>query len=228
MIPLFNHKNLCRSVRIACLLIFLGSLSVEAQSIESDNLTYLRNLESEVVREINLARMEPQKYSSLMQDLLPLYEGNLFKRPGRITILTKEGVSAVNEAIEFLNSATPLKPLKLSRGMSRGAMDHVKDVGPGGTLGHKGSDNSRTSERVNRYGKWGRRLGENISYGRKSAREIVISLIVDDGVSSRGHRENIFNSSFNFIGVACGYHAVFDMMCVTTYAAEYSEVDKNE
>jgi hypothetical protein len=228
MILFFNHKHLYRSVRTAYLLILLGSISVEAQSIESDTLTYLRNLENEVVREINLARKGPQEYGSLMQDLLSLYEGNLLKRPGRITILTKEGVSAVNEAIEFLNSATPLKPLKHSKGMSRGARDHVKDLVPGGTLGHKGSDNSRAGERVNRYGKWRRQLGENISYGHKTAREIVIGLIVDDGVPSRGHRKNIFNSSFNFIGVACGYHAVYDIMCVTTFAAEYSEINKNE
>ncbi len=228
MILFFNHKHLYRSVRTAYLLILLGSISVEAQSIESDTLTYLRNLENEVVREINLARKGPQEYGSLMQDLLSLYEGNLLKRPGRITILTKEGVSAVNEAIEFLNSATPLKPLKHSKGMSRGARDHVKDLVPVGTLGHKGSDNSRAGERVNRYGKWRRQLGENISYGHKTAREIVIDLIVDDGIPSRGHRKNIFNSSFNFIGVACGYHAVYDIVCVTTFAAEYSEINKNE
>ena len=107
--------------------------------------------------------------------------------------------------------------------MSDGARDHVKDQARSGATGHKGSDGSAVGARVNRYGKWKHTVAENIAYGGSSGREIVIRLIVDDGVPDRGHRKNIFNPRFRMVGVACGTHKKYGTMCVTTFAADYFE-----
>ncbi len=74
-----------------------------------------------------------------------------------------------------------------------------------------------------RFGQWVGSAGENISYGQHEAREIVCSWIMDAGISSRGHRKNIFNPSFGAAGVACGPHAVFRTMCVMDFAADFVE-----
>lgn len=39
--------------------------------------------------------------------------------------------------------------------------------------------------------------GENIAYGKETGKEAIIDLIVDDGVSKRGHRKNVFKNNFN-------------------------------
>lgn len=80
--------------------------------------------------------------------------------------------------------------------------------------------------RVNRYGGWEKAIAENISYGPSGARDIVVSLIVDDGVPGRGHRQNIFNPDFRAAGTACGPHAVYGTMCVIDFAGEYREKTK--
>jgi hypothetical protein len=56
-----------------------------------------------------------------------------------------------------------------------------------------------------------------------SARELIIRLIIDDGIEDRGHRRNIFNPQYRQAGVSFGDHRSYRTMCVITYAAEFEE-----
>lgn len=180
-------------------------------------------LEKEIVSEINLARTNPRKYASLLEATKKYYDGKFFHRSDESILKTREGVKAVNEAIRFLHNASKLAPLSLSRGMSLGAKDHVRDIGPRGATRHKGSDGSTPGDRVNRYGTWQVGIAENIFYGGDEAREIVMGLIIDDGVSGRGHRKNIFKPGFRVVGVACGNHDKYRAVCVIDFAVGYAE-----
>ena len=208
-----------------CLLVFqITCLGLgQHEKIDNRNNQSPSALEQEIVREINLARQHPKKYALFLEQQKPYYVGKFIKRPGEPTILTEEGISAVDEAIRFLKSAKPVAPLKYSKGMSRAATDHVKDQGKRGTLGHQGSDHSSSGDRVNRYGTWRLAVGENISCGRGKARDIVMGLIVDDGIPSRGHRENLFDPRYRLVGVACGQHQTFRVMCVIDFAGDFIE-----
>jgi len=42
--------------------------------------------------------------------------------------------------------------------------------------------------------------------------------MVDDGVPSRGHRNNIFKPEFNMVGIGCGPHKEFRCITVLDYA----------
>jgi uncharacterized protein YkwD len=180
-------------------------------------------LEHDVMVELNRARTHPRQYAANLMELRKHFRGKELLRPGNVVIVTKEGGRAVDEAITFLRSAKPLPPLKLSRGMSRGAGDHVNEQGPAGATGHDSIDGSKPWDRVSRYGKWQVTIGENISYGSDDATMVVMGLIIDDGVPDRGHRDNIFNPQFRVAGVACGPHSSFRTMCVITFAGGYED-----
>jgi uncharacterized protein YkwD len=205
-------------------LIFLfSSITGLAQSGNVDLADYLSPLEKAVVHEINMARKNPKGYTSFLEKWKQYYDGKLLKLPGETTIMTKEGVTAVNEAIRSIRPMNPVLPLSSSKGMSLGAKDHVSDQGSSGSSQHKGSDGSQPWDRVNRYGTWQKTIGENISYGSDKPRNIVIGLIIDDGVPGRGHRKKIFNPDFSIIGVAVGHHATYRTICVITFAGGYKE-----
>ena len=38
--------------------------------------------------------------------------------------------------------------------------------------------------------------GENISYGSPDGEDVVESLFIDDGIPSRGHRDNLMDPNF--------------------------------
>ncbi len=177
---------------------------------------------SAVIAEMNLARQNPALYANYVEELRPYYNGNLLVLPGHTRIYTKEGVRALNDAVRFLRSTRPLQPFILSPGMCKSAADHCADQASG-RLGHNGTDGSSPGRRMSRYGVWGSSWGENISYGKTTAREIVLQLIIDDGLPARKHRKNIFNSNFNYAGAAYGPHARYHCICNIDFAGAYAE-----
>jgi uncharacterized protein YkwD len=161
-----------------------------------------------VLRELNLARENPKLYANFVAESRPFH--------------MIEAGHAVDEAVRFLNKARPLPPLTLSPGMCRAAADHCSEQ-IAGQLGHDGSDRSSPGDRISRYGSWSTTWGENISYSQKTARGVVLALLIDDGVRSRGHRKNIFNPKFNYAGAAFGPHARYRTVCTIDFAGGFAE-----
>jgi uncharacterized protein YkwD len=179
--------------------------------------------EKEILAEINLARTNPAQYLRYLEDFKPYYHGKEIKYSDGSTLVTNEGVSALEEAISFVRLLKALPPLELRKGLILGARDHVNDLTKTGQSGHRGSDGSLTEDRLNRYGSWSDSVGEDIVYKSRKAREDVIALIIDDGVKSRGHRKNIFKSDFHVIGLALSPPAKSPSMCVITFAGGFAD-----
>lgn len=193
-------------------LILLASSPLACASAENAPVTA-----SALVEEMNCARENPAAYAKHFEELRAHFNGRYLLLPGQTRIYTKEGLGAVDEAIRFLHHAKPLQPLTLSPGMCKGAADHCA-AQAGGAIGH-----GNPASRMNRYGTWRAGWGENISYGKHSARDIVLALIIDDGLPARKHRANIFASKFNFVGAAYGPHARFGSVCSIDFAGGYLE-----
>ena len=218
MPPRFSSLRVC--LPAALLLFLFPAAQPSAQKAMADNT--VAALERAVVEEINFARTRPAEYAALLEPWRAHYSGKELAAPGRPRLTTVEGVSALDEAVRALRGGAPVAPLEVSKGLCSGAQELVKEQGASGNTGHRGADGSFCEQRVARFGSYLAPIGENLSYGDDTARDRVFWLLVDDGVSTRGHRNRLLNPSYKVIGVACGAHRM-GPMCVITLAGGFSD-----
>ncbi len=219
-------KNLVTAIFICVYCFGFATDPKTANNLNTaENVSYLSSVEKEIIYEINLFRSNPAEYADkYIAPLAKNYKGKLLYYPNDKPLLTKEGVRAVNECVRELKKVAPLSVVSPSSGLTRAADDHVKDQSKTGKTGHYGSDRSDSRKRMERYGEWKVRIAENIAYGGTSARQIIIYLLIDDGVQDRGHRKNFIQSDFKTVGISVGYHPEYNTMCVMDFAGSF--VDK--
>ena len=193
-----------------------------------------------VFDELNAARTDPAAYASKVEGYLELLGAGgdplCMHDPERAgekdapLLKTKEGAAAVRECAEALrklgSGASGGMPAvaaftNLSAPLSLAAAEHAADIGASGATSHDGADGSAPQDRIERHGEWAVTLGENLSFGCRDASRIVCQLLIDDGVPSRGHRENTLNPRFTVVGIAVAPHAVYGTCCVVDFVGGY-------
>jgi uncharacterized protein YkwD len=209
-------------MRLAALPLVTLLLPVQAPPLESAAET-ASAFERAVVQAMSDARVRPRTYAAHLRALRDCFEGTLWNRPGRVPLRTEEGLAAVDEAIAFLESAPPGGPLRFNEGLARAAKRHARDIGPRGSLEHVGADGSTLSARLNRLGTWHGHIAENIATYEDDPREVVLQLIIDDGVPSRGHRKALFSPELHQAGAGVAPHRDYRTVIVIDFADGFVE-----
>jgi len=183
---------------------------------------YLNDDEKNLILAMNLIRFDPPRYSRMyIYPKLQYFSGTAFNFPGRPTLRTKEGIEAVRELYLELLKAEPMPIFYPSRGMCRASRDHAIYMKNTGATSHQGQGGM--SDRVSKYGEWISGLAENLQWGTSNAHDAIVSLMVDDGIRSRGHRKNMMNPSYKVVGVAVEEHPRWRISYVINYAVDFIE-----
>ncbi len=164
------------------------------------------SISEEIIEEMNFARTQPKQY--VTQRLSTLYNEKH----------TDSYFAALDEVVDQMSRMKAIPELQSAQGLYKCAKDWVDSSGPVGTIGH----DPNIAARFQKYCKY-TSLGENCSYGYSTAKEIVIALLVDDGVEDRGHRQNILNAAYTHAGAAVGSHKKYKTMCCIDFAYGYKE-----
>lgn len=177
-----------------------------AQTARDDHS--LSEKEKQMITVMNLARLYPEKFA---RDYLPA----VVKKAERIEVN-----ETYKELVGVLLKQNPLAPLHPDGFLYKHARTHAKDMGKSGQSGHTSSGgktfNMRMAPMQNRY----KGVAENCQYGFKDAAEVIVDLLIDEGVPSRGHRKNILDPVFNRVGVSFESHKKFEVNCVHIFGAE--------
>ena len=191
----------------------LGVLIGAALSCVPVGAAVAGEMEDAVLAEINFARLHPQEYAQrLLLQPVSDWEGSLSQDNNA------QDNGAYAEAIEFLLQQAPLPALESEDDLASAALEHVAAQGPSGEVGHDGPAGEPFHARLRRHGLVAQIAGENIAYGPNAAADVVRELIIDSGVADRGHRRNIFYSAFDAVGVSCGPHRDYGVMCVMDFS----------
>lgn len=158
----------------------------------------------EVLKLINEVRTEPQAF---LENRLRPY----VKEKGI------EGNSYAKSLIDDLKSAKKVNPLQSSPVLENLARGHAIDMGSKGKVGHNSSNGMTFANRLRKKIKTGM-IAENCDYGNSDPLDIVMSLLIDDGITSLGHRKNILHPELNWIGIAIEKHKTYRMNCVMDFA----------
>lgn len=171
-------------------------------------------VEEQVLAGINAVRTNPAAYAAKLREYRTYFAGNLVTLPGSdVSLRTKEGVAAVDQAIAFLSKMTPQRALVQSPPLAKAAEAHAQDQSGTGTMGHVGSDGSDPRARIKKQTGSGY-MAEALSYGARDAEAIVRQLIVDDGSPTRPNRKILLDKRYFRAGVACAVHPAARMVCV--------------
>jgi len=186
------------------------------------NANYLEELEQQVIHELNKVRSNPKRFANeYLEELRTAYSGKLYTYPGQDPLKSQEGIRPLEECIQVLQQTEPMPLLNPAEGLAKAANDLAADQQKYGGIGHITRNGSTPQKRIEKYGDWDHCSAEDITYGSFEARQIVIALLIDDGVPDRGHRKNILNPCFRFAGVANKTHPSYLSMCVIDYAGAY-------
>lgn len=186
------------------------------------NAQYLNDQEKNLILAMNLVRSDPSKFSELyVVPRFDYYDKKLFRFPGKVARRLKEGLSAAKELNRVLKRTDPLPILYPSKGVSNASADHARYMKEKGTTSHAGQGGM--DKRVSKYGEWKKSLAENLQWGASNAHEAIISLLIDDGVPSRGHRVNMMNPVFTKVGVSVKDHPEYKISYVINYVGDFIE-----
>lgn len=142
----------------------------------------------------------------------------------KANFITFEGVFAVNDAAQAIVKQVPVPPVHLSEGMSKAALAHSQYAAKVQKIVHVVGNNT-PSTRIAKYGERKGAIGENMvmDFSHAKTANLIVRWIIDDGISQRIHRKNIFNKQFKHAGAGCAFSKNNNIYCTLVFAGSFTE-----
>jgi hypothetical protein len=202
-----------KTIILAIVVITCGS-SLVAQTQEFnwrwDEETVLRARTTDDADFLNEDEKKVIQYANLARANGPLFAKTFLDEYLRIKKIKPN--SYTQSLYKELQQVRNLPMLIPERDLYNVAREHATKAGKKGFEGHKNFKQRYTLMMEKYY-----EVGENIYYGPYTPLEIVIQLLIDEGIEDLGHRKNLLSPKFNSIGVAIKPHKIYEYNCVMSF-----------
>lgn len=160
--------------------------------------SYMVDSEKEMIWILNMMRKNPSLFASTVVKKYP-------DQSGRTRLKNVREYKSLLKALEKQQPLSILIPDSLSFVSAR---CHAVESGKKGYVGHERQ--SKDCKSVTHF------MGECCQYGEENPLDIVMSLLIDEGVPSLGHRK-IFLGSYDKIGVSVQPHKQYRVNTVLDF-----------
>lgn len=164
---------------------------------------------------INMIRQKPTDFIKYLKERELEYDGNSYVyRKATCRVVTHEDVSAVTEAIAFLEKSRPILPFEKDKKLYNTAKEQGTFLIEQSIVTHKGQFNKEPEQRI--VAAMGRgSVAEYMVINEPKAKHVAINLLVDDGLKDRPNRQLITSKDFGHIGIYGSSHPSKGYIVVT-------------
>ena len=120
--------------------------------------------------------------------------------------------AAVRSLFKDLKNTKNIPPLQGHCSLYEVANAHAVKMGKTGRTGHE-----NYKQRFKSVKDEFNQTAENCDYGSNDPLEIVMSLLIDEGVPSRAHRKYILSEDYSHVGVSIQPHKTYDFNAVMAF-----------
>ncbi len=201
---------------LSALLLSLFSLTSFSQDWESafsltelneantaQTVSYLNQDEKELLQLINLVRLYPQQFRD--EVYLPYLKENSISR--------NSYTQSLLVTLSQMRAQVAYKPHAV---LTQIAEAQARYLGQSGKATHNNARGQSPAERI-RERISSEITAENIDLGRDQPLDILMSLLIDDGIIGTGHRVNLLHQELTHIGIAIGSHKKYGTVCVQDF-----------
>lgn len=165
------------------------------------DVSYFTEEEKAVVFYCNLVRIDPL-----------LFKNTFMKHYIDSTGISERYVKSLLKTLENLPRMPVLYP---SASLYSIAKTHATNYGKQGKTGH--GDFNKRFEKY--FTNCECEVAENCYYGVTNAFNMVMELLIDEGVSSLSHRKNMLAPDYRTIGVSISPHKLYEKNCVMDFSS---------
>ena len=212
-------KNIAILVSAATLLISFNKPTGDypfdkwdAATLEKANsakdISSLTSEEKKVICYTNLARLNPGLFAKTY------YQKYIDSTKTKVTSFAR---SAYND---LATKYKPMDILTVKEDLNEEAVDHAKDSGKSGKLGHFTSDGKSYEWRMKKYKGVYAATAENCDCGNQDALSIVMRILIDEGQATIEHRKTLMEKNYQYTGASIQLHKKEKYTCVMEFAGD--------
>ena len=161
------------------------------------DIDQLSDVEKEAIMYLNLARLYPKQFA----------QTEAKDYAGAATMAAPKNSGYQRSLVNDLLKMKPIARLSFDNSVYAFAKCFAKESGDRGTVGH----NRKKCAKPTGF------FGECCSYGMKSGKDIVMQLLIDEGLKDLGHRTIILNPAFSKVGLSVAPHKKWNTCTVIDF-----------